>query len=151
MGNKWEEPRETGCLTITFILGLIVSIIMISSCNKKERIFEDRSFGKHVFDTSESEAQFKDIDYRGVASKDLPKLICAKQFISGPHDSVKGKEVMLFRGYDIQQIWYEFNNKGICDKIIIHNNFKKPFINFENVIHRKVSYNDIKINEYIIE
>jgi hypothetical protein len=91
---------------------------------------------------------FKEIDFRGKTSSEVPKLCCDGQFIAGPHNWVNkkgeedpnGEEVMVFRGYDFQNVWFQFNKKGICYKIIIRNNVSKPPIIFDKSIIYKVNW-----------
>jgi len=100
---------------------------------------------------------FRSIDYRGKTSSEVPKLCCDGQFIAGPHNWVNekgeedpnGEEVMVFRGYDFQNVWFQFNKKGICYKIIIRNNVGKPVV-FDKSVNYKVNYED-GVTIYTIE
>jgi hypothetical protein len=90
---------------------------------------------------------FKSIDFRGKKSFEIPKLCCDDQFFAGPKNWVNekgekdpnGEEVMVFRGYDFQNVWFQFNKKGICYKIIIMNNDGFPII-FDKSITYTVNY-----------
>jgi hypothetical protein len=90
---------------------------------------------------------FKEIDFRGKKSYEIPKLCCENQFFAGPKNWVNdkgeidpnGEEVMVFRGYDFQNVWFQFNKQGVCYKIIIGNNIGYPII-FDKSIIYKVNY-----------
>jgi hypothetical protein len=100
---------------------------------------------------------FKTIDFRGKTSSEVPKLCYENQFLACAHNWVdenwkpdpKGEEVMTFRGYDFQNVWYQFNKKGICYKIIIRNNVGKPIVFDESVIYTVAWENGVVI--YTIE
>lgn len=110
-----------------------------------------------VISISVSSQNFKTIDFRGKTSSEIPKLCCDDQFIAGPHNWVNengeedpnGEEVMIFRGYDFQNVWFQFNKKGICYKIIVRNNVSKPIIFDKSIIYKVNLENGVTI--YTIE
>jgi hypothetical protein len=135
--KKVEAATKAAMIAYTkaFISQAKLHIAMITAC--------------FIISLSISAQNFKTIDFRGKTSSELPKLCYAIQFLSGVHNWVdengktdpNGEEVMTFRGYDFQNVWYQFDKKGICYKIIIRNHIDHPII-FDKSVDYKVAYED---------
>ena len=73
------------------------------------------------------------INFIGKHSYEIPKL--CSEYTPTAHNFVNGEEVMTFRTYDFGQLWYQFNKKGICYKIIIKMSTDKPLLKFDESVN----------------